>query len=59
MQVFGSYRLKNRHPHRSKGLGNDGLPRTFAGCFFEKRFVKGIFLIRERPAQNHDRALSK
>lgn len=25
----------------------------------EKRFVKGIFLIRERPAQNHDRALSK
>ena len=25
----------------------------------EKRFVKGIFLIRERPAQNHGRALSK
>lgn len=25
----------------------------------EKRFVKGIFLIRERPAHNHDRALSK
>ena len=26
---------------------------------FETRFVKGIFLIRERPAHNHDRALSK
>ena len=26
---------------------------------YEKRFVKGIFLIRERPAQNHGRALSK
>lgn len=25
----------------------------------ETRFVKGIFLIRERPAHNHDRALSK
>ena len=25
----------------------------------ETRFVKGIFFIRERPAQNHDRALSK
>jgi DNA-damage-inducible protein D len=25
----------------------------------EKPHVKGIFLIRERPAQNHDRALSK
>ena len=25
----------------------------------ETRFVKGIFLIRELPAHNHDRALSK
>ena len=28
-------------------------------CGIETRFVKGIFLIRERPAHNHDRALSK
>lgn len=32
---------------------------VLTGCTGEKRFVKGIFLIRERPAQNHDRALSK
>ena len=30
-----------------------------AGSCAETRFVKGIFFIRERPAQNHDRALSK
>lgn len=45
--------------YKSDSFCSRGQVRSVEGSFSEKRFVKGIFLIRERPAQNHDRALSK
>ena len=47
-------RLQRTDSSYSRSLGHSS-----EGFSSEKRFVKGIFLIRERPAQNHDRALSK
>ena len=51
--------LLQPRPQKRSGSENDAPLRIGAGSFSETRFVKGIFLIRERPAHNHDRALSK
>lgn len=48
--------LIGKNSDRAIGLTNDRISTNKSN---ETRFVKGIFFIRERPAQNHDRALSK